>query len=31
LLSFAQLDVSARRSGTDGGYLRTLRVWTVHG
>jgi membrane-bound metal-dependent hydrolase YbcI (DUF457 family) len=28
-LFFVLLDVTARRRGTDGGFLRTLRVWTV--
>jgi membrane-bound metal-dependent hydrolase YbcI (DUF457 family) len=28
-LFFVLLDVEARRRGTDGGFLRTLRVWTV--
>lgn len=28
-LFFALLDVTARKRGTDGGFLRTLRVWTV--
>ncbi|NIO68483.1 MAG: hypothetical protein GTN71_05405 [Anaerolineae bacterium] len=28
-LFFVLLDVTARKRGTDGGFLRTLRVWTV--
>jgi hypothetical protein len=28
-LFFVLLDATARRWGTDGGFLRTLRIWTV--